>query len=356
MNYLENLCDKVCKRFSLKSCFANYHQKVVYLNGEFEDLPSCEQYKSLNSELEKITVNDKYCNSICCENCSYNDEDVKKCCTKDVTNICSGDCKGYCTQEPSKAILTNEYRKFCKNICNKLIKLSTTLKDEKNIRDRCSYYNYLALEELWKMPDTNTVSNINSNVKNSFTHCEIVTLQTVIQGINRKNVVSNEPCKFYFDGTFNEWKNDKYMHDYFKNVDHLKEKTTVSNPKSEKYCNYLSAIAPLYEKYLSECCTFFFFGYYWDHCPNVFKCKRDLNPYKLLKAFNCKDELLPEYPEGLVQSLTIDRDFILRSQIKGCRGLICDPFYMAVLFGFSVLGILLLFFFFYKVRENTFYS
>ncbi|CAI7719818.1 Plasmodium vivax Vir protein, putative [Plasmodium vivax] len=325
----------------------SYLEKLCDQNEDFKKLPSCEQYKKLNDGLNSNTDNDNYCNGICSGNYSYKEEDVNKLCKKDVTNTCRVNCYDIDTKKPRKATLTNEYKKFCKNICNKLIKLSTTLKDEKNIRDRCSYYNYLALEELWKMPDTNTVSNINSNVKNSFTHCEIVTLQTVIQGINRKNVVSNEPCKFYFDGTFNEWKNERYMHDYFKNVHYLKSKTMV-NPGNEKYCEYVSKIASLYENYLSECCTYFFFGYYWDHCPNFFKCNKDLNPYKLLKAFNCKDELLPEYPESLVQSLAIDRDVILRSRIEGCRGLICDPFYMAVLFGFSVLGILLLFFFFYK--------
>ncbi|CAG9480857.1 unnamed protein product [Plasmodium vivax] len=327
MNYLENLCDK---------------------NEYPNDLPSCKQYKKLNDELNNNTDNDNYCKCMCCVNCSDNEEDVKNCCKNGVTSNFVVNCEGDCAKKPRKATLTNEYKKFCNNICNKLIKLSTILKDKNKIGDRCSYYNYWALEELWKIPDTNSVSNTNSNVKNSFTYCEKIILQKVIEGINRKNVVKNEPCKFYFDGTFNEWKNEKYMHDYFKNVDHLKGKTTVGNPKNKDYCEYVSKIASLYNDYLSECCTYFFFGYYWDHCPKFFKCNKDLNPYKLLKAFNCSDALLTKYPESLLQSLAIDRDVILRSRIKGCRGLACDPFYMTVLFGFSVLGILLLFFFFYK--------
>ncbi|KNA00218.1 hypothetical protein PVNG_05386 [Plasmodium vivax North Korean] len=318
------------------------------MNGEFEDLPSCEQYKSLNSELEKITDGDNYCKCICCGDCSDNGEYVKKLCKEDGTNKCSVNCKDGCTQEKRKLTLTKEYREPCKNICNISKKISTILSNEKNIHDRCSYYNYWALEKLWKISDTNSDSSPNPNAKNSLTHCDIAILQKIIRGINCRDDANDKPYYFYFDGTFNEWKSEKYMHDYFKNFDHLRSKLMVGNPENEKYCKYVSAIAPLYKDYLNECCTYFFFGYYWDHCPNFFKCKRDLNPYKLLKELNCKFESLPEYPESLLQSLAIDRDVILRSRIKGCRGLACDPFYMTVLFGFSVLGILLLFFFFYK--------
>ncbi|CAI7719441.1 Plasmodium vivax Vir protein, putative [Plasmodium vivax] len=325
MNYLENLCDK---------------------NGDFKKLPSCEQYQKLNDGLNSNTDNDNYCNGICSGNYSYKEEDVNKLCKKDVTNTCRVNCYDIDTKEIHNATLTDKYKEPCKKICKKLIKLSTILDDVNNIRDRCSYYNYWALEELWKKSDTKSVSS--TDVKNSLTHCDIIILHKVILGINRSDDVKDKPCYIYFDGTFNEWKNEKYMHDYFKNVDHLKGKTTVGNPKNKDYCEYVSKIASLYNDYLSECCTYFFFGYYWDHCPKFFKCNKDLNPYKLLKAFNCSDALLTKYPESLLQSLAIDRDVILRSRIKGCRGLACDPFYMTVLFGFSVLGILLLFFFFYK--------
>ncbi|GAB69437.1 hypothetical protein PCYB_001850 [Plasmodium cynomolgi strain B] len=137
------------------------------------------------------------------------------------------------------------------------------------------------------------------------------------------------------------------MHDYFKNFDHLKDKTK-DKLEDKKYCEYVSAIASLYKDYLSECCTYFFFGHHWDHCANFFKCDKDLNPYKLLKEFNCGGEFLPQYPESLVQSLIIDRSVILRSRKIGCRGLTCDPFYMTILFAFLVLGIFYLSFFLYK--------
>ncbi|KMZ81201.1 hypothetical protein PVIIG_02683 [Plasmodium vivax India VII] len=327
MNYLENLCD----------------------NNEYpNDLPSCEQYKELNDGLNSNTDNDNYCNGICCKDYSYNGENVNKLCKKDVTNTCRVNFYDIDTKEIHNATLTDKYKEPCKKICKKLIKLSTILDDVNNIRDRCSYYNYWALEQLWKTSGTNFDSSPNSNEKNSLTYSDIVILQAVIRGINCKDNVKDKPCCFYFDGTFNEWKKEKYMHDYFKNVDHLRSKHKVGNTENEKYCEYVSKIASLYKDYLSECCTYFFFGYYWDHCPNFFKCNSDLNPYKLLKELNCSDKWLTEYPESLLQSLAIDRDVILRSRIKGCRGLACDPFYMTVLFGFSVLGILLLFFFFYK--------
>ncbi|GAB65938.1 VIR-like CYIR protein [Plasmodium cynomolgi strain B] len=348
MNYLEKLCDKVCKRFSLKCCFSNYHKNVIYFNDDFKELPSCEKYKKLDDALQNNTESDNYCKCICCVDCSDYGEHVKNCCKNGVTNNCTVNCNGGCTKETSKVILTEKYRKPCNNICKISIKLSTILSNENNIRERCSYYNYWAFEQLWKESNTNSDSSPNSNVKNSLTDCDMVILQKIIGGINCKNDVNHESCYFYFDGTFSEWKKEKYMHDYFKNFDHLKEKTKIK-PENKKYCEHVSAIAPLYIDYLSECCTYFFFGYHWDHCPNFFKCDKNLNPYKLLKEFNCSGESLPQYPESLVQSLIIDRSVILRSRKRGCRGLTCDPFYMTILLAFIVLGIFYVFFFLYKV-------
>ncbi|GAB69419.1 hypothetical protein PCYB_001670 [Plasmodium cynomolgi strain B] len=270
----------------------------------------------MDDKLKNSNGNDDLCNGICCKFCCCNDK-----------------------------VLSDIYKEPCKNICKILIKLSTIMSNENNIRDRCSYYNYWAFEQLWKISDTNSVSN--SNVKNSLTDCDKAILQKVIQNINRRDDVKNEPCYFYFDGTFSEWKKEKYMHDYFKNYGHLIEKDTVK-PEDKKYCEHISAIAPLYIDYLSECCTYFFFGYHWDHCPNFFKCDKNLNPYKLLKEFNCNSESIPENSDSLVQSLTIDRHVILRSRKRGGRGLTCDPFYMTILLAFIVLGIFYVFFFLYK--------
>ncbi|GAW79205.1 variable surface protein [Plasmodium gonderi] len=299
----------------------NYLESLCNDNGKTTQLPSCEKYKKFNDE--------------------NNWNECKEC------KECQECKEGNCIEK-----LPENYREPCKKICNGLKKLSTILKDEKSIPDRCSYYNYWTYEQLWK--DSKNSSNIKLDPSVSSI------LQKLIWCINRGNCAKENPCYFYFDGTFDEWKKEKYMHDYFKNHDNIKNENKPDESENGKYCNYVTSIVPIYENYLTDCCTYFFFGYHWDHCPKYFKCKKDLNPYNLLKKLNCSNMSLPEYPERLVQSLTIDFHAILKSRIKVIKGIILDPFYIITLFAFSVLGILFFFFVFYKftplrslVHKNT---
>ncbi|GAW80427.1 variable surface protein [Plasmodium gonderi] len=287
-------------------------------NGDFKVLPSCMKYKKLDEE----------------NNINACEEECKKC-KEDICKECK-ECKECieCNQE--------NYKETCEKICHRLIKLSTILSDESSLGNRCSYFNYWTYEQLWKKYNSSSSSNSSTQINT----CVLNALHKLIWSINESDNVKNNPCYFYFDGTFSDWKNEKYLHDYFKNHDHIKSNGGSNNDES-KYCKYVTSILTLYEKYSSYCCTYFFFGHYWDHCPNFYKCNKDYSPYKLLNKLKCHGEL-PPYPEKLVQSSAIDFYVILKSQMSKFKKLTYDSFYVTTSILFTVLAIFYLIFLFYK--------
>ncbi|GAW79400.1 variable surface protein [Plasmodium gonderi] len=415
-NFLKNLCDDK--------------------NEHFKDLPSCDVYNKIKNGVVNYKEYDSYCENyckkMCCNVCCYNffkvgrnecSDDSRNTCEKEY-NACQEDickeklkkrykeCKGInweklmrgdtvckdvmneenlveckkvinneqlcteykqCIEDIDKEKLKDNYIEPCKKICKGVIKLSIILSSETNLRDKCSYFSYWAYKELWN------VTNGNSN--NKLDPCVSDILQKVIWTINYYDAKDN-PCYFYFDEDFNAWKNEKYLHDYFKNCSQIKSNLGESKndvSKKEEYCKYIGNIAPLYKDYLGYCCTYFFLhGNFWDKCPNFFNCDKQYNPYNMLKELDCKDQL-KDFSEGLIDVLEIDRDVIEKSKetrlsrrgrstekqemkvpfrishpvttnslIKDDISLTSDPIYVTILFSYTILGMFFLFFLFYK--------
>ncbi|VUZ94228.1 PIR protein [Plasmodium vivax] len=231
--------------------------------------------------------------------------------------------------------ITDFCEKFTRNMKKKIY---ITPSDGKNPKNRCSYFTHWTYENIRKIFPT-----LNDTKKNNV----INKLNEIMHDINTSDL-KGKPCSFYFDGTPNQWEEEKYLHDYFTNHESIKDKYNSNVSEKKTFCEYLSYIYKLYEKYIWKCCTYFYRGNSWNLCPKHFECDRKYNPFKLLSTLKCENEIISESEENAYDTLMIDREVVLKSQIIPCNSLICDPFYKFAMVPLAFLGLSSVFFLFYK--------
>ncbi|EDL42299.1 hypothetical protein, conserved [Plasmodium vivax] len=217
----------------------------------------------------------------------------------------------------------------------------------KGNKERCLYFTYWLYDQISKTFSNN--SNYIVDIR------DVSNLFGVIYKINRK-FEENKKC--YVDYRINtkvgELKEMKHMHDYFMVFKSLKKHSPCKKEYKQTCCDYVQDINRLYKKYIGNCCTCYFrSNECHNNCDDYFNCHQDYNPYKLYEEFEC--EKLGDNEKGFEKLGTptaIDYYFIhLRSLRPQCNSIFCDLFYVAVLSAFSVLGLFLVFFIFYKVGE-----
>ncbi|SBS97110.1 PIR Superfamily Protein [Plasmodium malariae] len=281
------------------------------LEGILKELPEYKQYDDLfKSEQNNVSVD-------CCNNDNLNWKN------KDVKEVCNN--------------IINYLKKFDKK------------KKKVNINyDECSYFTYLAYDRI--------ISKLGNNGDNFINQEDITKLNHTILSAYKKIV--EKDCIFYFDGYFNEWKEEKHLYYYFKSYNHIKSKKG-SGTEQNKYCNYLEQIKNIYEKHIRKCCKYFFLKKNSQNlCKKYIKCEELYNPYYLLSELKCKHNTSIDYWKKLIQELIIDRDVIMLSQHSSERtpiNFLDDPFYKAITFGFVTIGLLFTLFLFYKTyhyRKN----
>ncbi|SBS95688.1 PIR Superfamily Protein [Plasmodium malariae] len=285
---------------------------TVALESILKELPEYKQYDDLfKSKQNNVSL--PYCNN---DNSEWKNEDVKK---------------------------------VCNNIIDYLKKFDNT-KKKKNINyDECAYFTYWIYDKIISELGTKGNKIIHPDDRTKLNHA--------ILSAYKKKV--EKDCTFYFDGNFNEWKEEKHLYYYFKSYDHIRNKKHSSGTEKKKYCDYLEQIKNIYEKHIRKCCKYFFLEKNNDNiCKNYIKCEEQYNPYYILSELKCKHNLSSDYWEKLIQELIIDRDVLILSQHSSKRTLINfldDPFYKAITFGFVTIGLLFTLFLFYKTyhyRKN----
>ncbi|CAI7719442.1 PIR protein [Plasmodium vivax] len=255
---------------------------------------------------------------------------------------------------------SSELNEYCSEIkpsiddkCEKYIlcaKIETNLKnlysmdDKKDNKELCLYFTYWLYDQISKAFSNN--SNYIVDIR------DVNNLFGVIYKINRK-FEENKKCyvDYRLKTKVGELKEMKYMHDYFMVFESLKKHSPCKNKNKESCCDYVKHINELYKKYIGNCCTCYFYSKEChNNCDDYFNCDQKYKPYKLYEAFEC--EKLGDNEKGFEKVGTptaIDYYFIhLRSLRPQCNSIFCDLFYVAVLSAFSVLGLFLVFFIFYK--------
>ncbi|SBT74061.1 Plasmodium vivax Vir protein, putative [Plasmodium ovale] len=166
-----------------------------------------------------------------------------------------------------------------------------------------------------------------------------------------------------------ELKQKKNLHDYFKNYNQIYSDISPNHSERKKYCEYITHINDLYNTHLDSCCTYYVDGtHYSDKCKNYFNCNVSYYPYNLYSKLKCSDIIAPEKRIKEVKPVALDYYVKLltkksheqpnltkwgnsrssSSLQKECNGIICDPFYIFTSVAFTLMGIFLLFFIFYK--------
>ncbi|CAG9480855.1 unnamed protein product [Plasmodium vivax] len=214
----------------------------------------------------------------------------------------------------------------------------------KGNKERCLYFTYWLYDQISK--------TFSDNSKYIVHIPDIYNLFEVIYNINH---TFEEKKKCYVDyrhkAKLSELKEMKYMRDYFMVFENLKKHVPCKSGNKQSCCDYVQDINELYKKYIGNCCTCYFRSKKChNNCDDYFNCHQDYNPYKLYEEFEC--EKLGDNEKGFEKLGTptaIDYYFIhLRSLRPQCNSIFCDLFYVAVLSAFSVLGLFLVFFIFYK--------
>ncbi|KMZ79131.1 variable surface protein Vir24 [Plasmodium vivax India VII] len=114
--------------------------------------------------------------------------------------------------------------------------------------------------------------------------------------------------------------------------------------------------------------------HYWDKCDNFFKCDKKYNPFDLLSEFNCETKQNARDIKKAYENAIIDKQVKLLAKkipeksVTGTKHegselpnivektnildeLLSDPFNLSALGGYSLIGIFLTFFVFYKVMD-----
>ncbi|KNA02004.1 hypothetical protein PVNG_04427 [Plasmodium vivax North Korean] len=377
LSFLNTECPNMCldlvfieknKRF----CYVEKQKKVdeylhrilkprKSLNGSekhdnFKEFPSSEIYELLGKD-EKSTTYDKYCED------KFNSYGEKT----DLINLC---------------------KKIARNVKTKL---SSIKGKEKNAYDRCLYFNYWTYEEIRKIYSNNTnyiynipiftiILNALQDIYNEITNHEVrVNIKSLDKQIfeiieeskkkNEKNaelkinpflknfkLTEDEPCLYNVVCGLGECKEMKDLFDYFKNYDYIRKcDVSKEQEKCQKYCKYVTYINELYEDYIGECCTYFMNGAHVGRCPKFFKCDEKYNPHILYSKLGCKDEKKDDDFKIVHKPRPIDYEVILKSKksfSSTSNHLLNDTFFIITSAIWGVIGILFLYFLYYKVSTQ----
>ncbi|SBT30949.1 PIR Superfamily Protein [Plasmodium ovale wallikeri] len=169
---------------------------------------------------------------------------------------------------------------FCKKTAIILRGLST-IQDRDLRSERCNYFQNWFYDQIRKKFTTNG---------NHFNKSDIVTkLFNIVNEVNSKDLGSAK-CMCYFIGEAESWKEEKDLHDYFKNHSDIKCED-MDKDRCQMYQDYVAYISRIYEKQNDEngCCDY---GILFQECEHYMKCEVELNPSVLLTKLKEQHEQL----------------------------------------------------------------
>ncbi|SBT84764.1 PIR protein [Plasmodium ovale] len=194
---------------------------------------------------------------------------------------------GYCAQLKKYHNYPWAYE-FCTKFVRNLKRINQ-LKDGSG-KYACLHLNYWAYDEISRRIDSSV-----SSISGIPVFSELYNIGDTINKESNKNY----KCYCYFEDALDIWKSEKYLHDYFKNANAIKKRTSSYNEKCLKYSQYITHIYDLYIEKETDCCI-------WidENCHNYFDCNLSNRPSALTNKFNCSD--IP--PDGNTKNKYEDMD------------------------------------------------
>ncbi|KMZ85277.1 variable surface protein Vir24 [Plasmodium vivax Brazil I] len=276
----------------------------------------------------------------------------------------------YCSSCDSIFKLEFEYPGIT-NLCKKLGRNLKNIKNEalEKHYEKCGYLYYWIYDQIWKRFGKKLEKNENIFVVDKL----IDVWYKFIYELKLYECFNNplEKNDIYM------LKEKKILHDYFKNYDGISKCKNTETQKCTHYCVYVNNIIKIYKKYITDCCIYFHNSeHYWDKCDNFFKCDKKYNLFDLLSEFNCIPEENREDINNAYENAVIDKKIKLLAEkipeksVTGTKQevselpkiveqtnifdeLLNDPFNLSALGGYSLIGIFLTFFVFYKVMDAS---
>ncbi|KMZ81206.1 hypothetical protein PVIIG_02688 [Plasmodium vivax India VII] len=242
----------------------------------------------------------------------------------DKLNTASSDdniCAKYCANIIHSREYIEDFKKLCPKLTSNIKNLSETLKDTNSPDDRCTYLTYWAYEKIINIFKSHAIHVHDKSVINA--------LNQAVFMVNSE-LSSKDKCLFSFTGNLSEWKDEKLLHDYFKNYEKISKCSTSTNGTDCKsYCDYLKHISELYSSHINKCCSCYSYPkrVCSELCPKYFKCDIGYFPSDLLYNIGCKvkeeegeedeeNEKSYETAEDVFRNVTVDLDVIKRSHIE----------------------------------------
>ncbi|SCA59675.1 VIR protein [Plasmodium vivax] len=247
--------------------------------------------------------------------------------------------------------------------CKLLSKNLSNIKDKNDRDERCPYLSYWTYDNVRKIIRSSTYNTLNPVINQ---------INNLILLINMK-FLNKSLCLFYLDSSANAWKEEKYLHEYFKYFTDIEGKSGIPEKDQKTYCEFIRNINKLYESHINHCCNYFTEDAYFSYCNKYFNCDKKYNPYVLYSKLNCTNVLPPEAVfKKVEQPVAIDYyvKYITekskeRAQMLKKMGvayfnmihaktdnILGDPFHMATLSVLILLGIFIIYFVFYKCSAS----
>ncbi|SBT74060.1 PIR protein [Plasmodium ovale] len=165
---------------------------------------------------------------------------------------------------------------FCDKLSRNLIKFSSIESSKINLWDHCRCLNF------WLYDNIHKIFTKYGDIRS----IDIMYAFTTGWKLINSEIISGK-CSIKDDGitSFEELKYYKYLHDYFRNYDHV-----IENYNKEDNCllykKYVSYIDKFYETYKHKCC-----GYNEGDCYFFlnFKCDDEYSPNNVLSKITCNE-------------------------------------------------------------------
>ncbi|KMZ92319.1 hypothetical protein PVMG_03674 [Plasmodium vivax Mauritania I] len=227
------------------------------------------------------------------------------------TNIDVSSCVKYCKKLISLKVNNEDVQTLCAKMVNNLKTLHTMSDVGKTPNDRCSFLTHWTRYHVMNLFSKHPSSNQDKYL--------LKELNDAIFNVNEDITERNNRCQYYLYGNWDDWKEEKDLHDYFENYDKINE--YADNPHGDnpdKYCKYLSHINDLYKKYIADCCMCFIRPKPGceEKCPKYFKCEKKYYPYDLISKLNCPNTKPSDSVKEIFKSVTLDHTVLVRSQIE----------------------------------------
>ncbi|KMZ94880.1 hypothetical protein PVMG_02769 [Plasmodium vivax Mauritania I] len=154
-------------------------------------------------------------------------------------------------------------KNFCYQIVRNLINLSLSQQDGRD--ERCLYFTYWIYDTIWK--------HFGKGYNDTCVSDVIHMLLNFVSRINRDLVNTICYLEYYSDVSLKEWKEMKYLHDYFKGYSSFTNGNFNDDGKKQKLCDYITHANKLYKEHIQKCCVCVNkpkFSCY-DKCPNNYE-------------------------------------------------------------------------------------